>query len=52
MEPEIMLFDEATSALLNPGLISEALRTMQELKNDGMTILVEAHEMPDFGNLG
>jgi polar amino acid transport system ATP-binding protein len=33
MEPDIMLFDEVTSAL-DPELVGEVLRTMQELRNN------------------
>jgi len=44
MEPDIMLFDEVTSAL-DPELVGEVLRTMQELRNDGMTMLIVTHEL-------
>ncbi|MBQ3668399.1 MAG: amino acid ABC transporter ATP-binding protein, partial [Clostridia bacterium] len=44
MEPEILLFDEPTSAL-DPELIGEVLKVMQDLANDGMTMLVVTHEM-------
>ncbi|QEA13689.1 amino acid ABC transporter ATP-binding protein [Comamonas flocculans] len=44
MEPEIMLFDEPTSAL-DPELTGEVLRTMRELADERMTMLVVTHEM-------
>ena len=44
MNPEIMLFDEPTSAL-DPEVVIEVLEVMQELANDGMTMIVVTHEM-------
>ena len=44
MRPEIMLFDEVTSAL-DPELVGEVLRVMRQLAEDGMTMLVVTHEM-------
>jgi ABC-type polar amino acid transport system ATPase subunit len=44
MRPRIMLFDEVTSAL-DPELIGEVLKTMRELAEQGMTMLVVTHEM-------
>src|SRR5581483_3281837 len=44
MEPEMMLFDEVTSAL-DPELVGEVLRVMRELARDGMTMIVVTHEM-------
>ena len=44
MKPEIMLFDEPTSAL-NPELVGEVLNVMKELANEGMTMIVVTHEM-------
>ena len=44
MDPDIMLFDEPTSAL-DPELTGEVLRTMRELAEDHMTMLVVTHEM-------
>ena len=44
MNPEIMLFDEVTSAL-DPELKSEVLEVMRALANDGMTMVVVTHEM-------
>jgi arginine/ornithine transport system ATP-binding protein len=44
MEPEVMLFDEPTSAL-DPELVSEVLRVMQGLAQEGRTMVVVTHEM-------
>jgi len=44
MEPRLMLFDEVTSAL-DPELVGEVLRTMKDLANEGMTMLVVTHEL-------
>lgn len=44
MEPDILLFDEPTSAL-DPELTGEVLRTMRELAEERMTMLVVTHEM-------
>ncbi|MEN2765710.1 amino acid ABC transporter ATP-binding protein [Ornithinibacillus xuwenensis] len=44
MKPEVMLFDEPTSAL-DPELVGEVLATMQELADEGMTMVVVTHEM-------
>ena len=44
MRPEIMLFDEVTSAL-DPELVGEVLRVMRQLADEGMTMLVVTHEM-------
>jgi len=44
MEPDIMLFDEPTSAL-DPELTGEVLRTMRQLADEHMTMLVVTHEM-------
>ncbi len=44
MEPEIMLFDEPTSAL-DPELTGEVLRSMRQLAEERMTMLVVTHEM-------
>jgi arginine/ornithine transport system ATP-binding protein len=44
MEPEVMLFDEPTSAL-DPELVSEVLRVMQALAQEGRTMVVVTHEM-------
>ncbi|CAB4926249.1 MAG: ATP-binding cassette domain-containing protein [Actinobacteria bacterium] len=44
MEPEIMLFDEITSAL-DPLLVGEVLDAVRELKAGGLTIVMATHEM-------
>ena len=44
MEPDIMLFDEPTSAL-DPELTGEVLRTVRQLADERMTMLVVTHEM-------
>ena len=44
MQPEVMLFDEPTSAL-DPELRGEVLRVMQQLAEEGMTMMVVTHEM-------
>ena len=44
MEPDIMLFDEPTSAL-DPELTGEVLRSMRQLAEEHMTMLVVTHEM-------
>ena len=44
MRPKIMLFDEPTSAL-DPEMIREVLEVMEELAEEGMTMLVVTHEM-------
>ena len=44
MDPDILLFDEPTSAL-DPELTGEVLRTMRELAEERMTMLVVTHEM-------
>ena len=44
MEPEVMLFDELTSAL-DPEMVGEVLEVMKELAHDGMTMVVVTHEM-------
>ena len=44
MEPELMLFDEITSAL-DPLLVGEVLEAVRELKASGLTLLMATHEM-------
>ena len=44
MRPSVMLFDEITSAL-DPELVGEVLRTVRQLAEEGMTMLVVTHEM-------
>jgi polar amino acid transport system ATP-binding protein len=44
MDPQVMLFDEVTSAL-DPELVKEVLDTMRELAEEGMTMMVVTHEI-------
>jgi polar amino acid transport system ATP-binding protein len=44
MQPELMLFDEVTSAL-DPELIAEVLEVIRELATAGMTMILATHEM-------
>jgi polar amino acid transport system ATP-binding protein len=44
MDPDLMLFDEVTSAL-DPELVQEVLDVMKDLAREGMTMLVVTHEM-------
>ncbi|MFJ2784477.1 MULTISPECIES: amino acid ABC transporter ATP-binding protein [unclassified Streptomyces] len=46
MDPKALLFDEPTSAL-DPEMINEVLEVMQQLAQEGMTMVVVTHEM-DF----
>lgn len=44
MDPKVMLFDEPTSAL-DPEMVGEVLNVMQDLAQQGMTMVVVTHEM-------
>jgi ABC-type polar amino acid transport system ATPase subunit len=44
MDPKVMLFDEPTSAL-DPELVGEVLKTMREVAETGMTMVVVTHEL-------
>jgi len=44
MDPDVMLFDEVTSAL-DPELVGEVLEVMRDLADEGMTMMVVTHEM-------
>ena len=44
MQPELMLFDEVTSAL-DPELVAEVLSVIRELASGGMTMVLATHEM-------
>lgn len=44
IRPQLMLFDEPTSAL-DPELRHEVLKVMQDLAEEGMTMVVVTHEM-------
>ncbi len=44
MQPKVLLFDEPTSSL-DPELVGEVLRVMQDLAGEGRTMIVVTHEM-------
>ncbi len=44
MTPDVMLFDEVTSAL-DPETVKEVLTTIRELADEGMTCILVTHEM-------
>lgn len=44
MSPDVMLFDEVTSAL-DPQLVGEVLDTLKMLADEGMTMICVTHEM-------
>ena len=44
VNPEAMLFDEPTSAL-DPEMLGEVLKTMQDLAESGLTMIIVTHEM-------
>lgn len=44
MDPEVILFDEATSTL-DPEMVGEVLQIMRQLAEQGMTMVVVTHEM-------
>ena len=44
MSPEVLLFDEVTSAL-DPELVGEVLEVMKDLAREGATMVVVTHEM-------
>jgi len=44
MDPDVMLFDEVTSAL-DPELVQDVLDVMRNLAEGGMTMIVVTHEM-------
>lgn len=44
LRPEVLLFDEPTSAL-DPEVVNEVLSVMQELAQEGTTMVVVTHEM-------
>ena len=44
MSPEVLLFDEVTSAL-DPELVGEVLEVMKDLAQEGATMVVVTHEM-------
>jgi polar amino acid transport system ATP-binding protein len=44
MQPQIMLFDEITSAL-DPELVGEVLEVIRDLRDNGLTMILATHEM-------
>ncbi|MEZ2408131.1 amino acid ABC transporter ATP-binding protein [Bosea sp. RCC_152_1] len=44
MAPHLMLFDEVTSAL-DPELVGEVLKVMEDMARQGMTMILVTHEM-------
>src|SRR5260370_257307 len=44
MRPVVMLFDEITSAL-DPELVGEVLKVLEEMARDGMTMMLVTHEI-------
>ena len=44
MNPDAILFDEPTSAL-DPEMVGEVLKIMQDLAQEGLTMIVVTHEM-------
>ena len=44
MQPDVMLFDDPTSAL-DPEMVHEVLDVIQQLAREGMTMVVVTHEM-------
>lgn len=51
MKPDVMLFDEVTSAL-DPELVKEVLDVMKNLAMEGMTMMVVTHEMSFARDVG
>ena len=52
MRPQVMLFDEVTSAL-DPELVGEVLKVIRRLAHDsGMTMLIVTHEMEFVAEIG
>ncbi len=44
MRPKVLLCDEITSAL-DPELVNEVLRVVEQLAKEGMTLILVTHEM-------
>jgi polar amino acid transport system ATP-binding protein len=51
LEPQIMLFDEATASL-DPELTGEVLNVMRSLAADGMTMVIVSHEIGFAASIG
>ena len=43
MQPQVLLFDEPTSAV-DPELVGEVLRVMRDLTAEGRTMIIVTHE--------
>ncbi|MGO8381405.1 ATP-binding cassette domain-containing protein, partial [Rhizobium ruizarguesonis] len=43
-KPKLMLFDEPTSAL-DPEMVQEVLKVMEELADEGRTMMIVTHEI-------
>jgi len=44
MQPQLMLFDEITSAL-DPELTGEVLKVLEQVAKEGMTMMLVTHEI-------
>jgi polar amino acid transport system ATP-binding protein len=44
MDPKVLLLDEITSAL-DPELVGEVLKVLEEMARDGMTMMLVTHEI-------
>lgn len=51
MKPDVILFDEVTSAL-DPELVGEVLAVMRELAREGMTMIIVTHEIAFARDVG
>lgn len=51
MQPKILLCDEITSAL-DPELVGEVLKVLEQLTAEGMTLILVTHEMNFASNVG
>ena len=51
MQPEVMLFDEVTSAL-DPELVGEVLTVIRALADEGMTMILVTHEIQFARDVG
>jgi polar amino acid transport system ATP-binding protein len=51
MRPDLILFDEVTSAL-DPRLVAEVLEVMRRLASEGTTMVIVTHEMPFAREVG
>ncbi|MCC7281512.1 MAG: amino acid ABC transporter ATP-binding protein [Acetobacteraceae bacterium] len=51
MKPDVMLFDEVTSAL-DPELVGEVLGVMRRLAREGMTMIIVTHEIAFARDVG